>query len=45
VIDDRGRVVNPHFRDYHLPSFADVPRTEVHFADTTTPSAQWVRSQ
>ncbi|WP_441242975.1 molybdopterin-dependent oxidoreductase [Tardiphaga sp. 768_D3_N2_1] len=34
VIDDRGRVVNPKFRDYHLPSFADVPRTEVYFADT-----------
>src|SRR5450755_1853677 len=35
VIDDRGRVVNPKFRDYHLPSFADIPRTEVFFADTT----------
>jgi CO/xanthine dehydrogenase Mo-binding subunit len=35
VIDHTGRVVNPHFRDYHLPSFADVPRTEVFFADTT----------
>jgi putative selenate reductase molybdopterin-binding subunit len=35
VIDDRGRVVNPKFRDYHLPSFADLPRTEVFFADTT----------
>jgi putative selenate reductase molybdopterin-binding subunit len=34
VIDDRGRVVNPKFRDYHLPSFADVPRTDVYFADT-----------
>jgi putative selenate reductase molybdopterin-binding subunit len=34
VIDEGGRVVNPHFRDYHLPSFADVPRTEVFFADT-----------
>jgi putative selenate reductase molybdopterin-binding subunit len=34
VIDESGRVVNPRFRDYHLPSFADVPRTEVHFADT-----------
>jgi putative selenate reductase molybdopterin-binding subunit len=34
VIDDGGRIVNPRFRDYHLPSFADVPRTEVHFADT-----------
>jgi CO/xanthine dehydrogenase Mo-binding subunit/aerobic-type carbon monoxide dehydrogenase small subunit (CoxS/CutS family) len=34
VIDDDGRIVNPSFRDYHLPSFADVPRTEVYFADT-----------
>src|SRR5436190_3199174 len=29
VIDEDGRVVNPKFRDYHLPSFADIPRTEV----------------
>jgi hypothetical protein len=35
VIDEGGRVVNPKFRDYHLPSFADVPRTEVLFADTS----------
>ena len=35
VIDAQGRVVNPHFRDYHLPSFADIPRTEVFFADTS----------
>ena len=35
VIDNGGRVVNPKFRDYHLPSFADIPRTEVYFADTT----------
>jgi CO/xanthine dehydrogenase Mo-binding subunit/aerobic-type carbon monoxide dehydrogenase small subunit (CoxS/CutS family) len=34
VIDEGGRVVNPKFRDYHLPSFADIPRTEVLFADT-----------
>ncbi|CCD99945.1 molybdopterin-dependent oxidoreductase [Bradyrhizobium sp. STM 3809] len=34
VIDDAGRVINPRFRDYHLPSYADVPRTEVLFADT-----------
>jgi CO/xanthine dehydrogenase Mo-binding subunit len=34
VIDEGGRIVNPRFRDYHLPSFADVPRTEVYFADT-----------
>jgi len=35
VIDASGRVINPRFRDYHLPSFADVPRTEVLFADTS----------
>jgi putative selenate reductase molybdopterin-binding subunit len=35
VIDEGGRVVNPRFRDYHLPSFADIPRTEVFFADTS----------
>jgi CO/xanthine dehydrogenase Mo-binding subunit len=35
VMDASGRVVNPRFRDYHLPSFADVPRTEVLFAETS----------
>jgi putative selenate reductase molybdopterin-binding subunit len=34
VVDDGGRIINPRFRDYHLPQFADVPRTEVLFADT-----------
>ena len=29
-----GRVINPTFRNYHMPPFADVPRTEVMFADT-----------
>jgi CO/xanthine dehydrogenase Mo-binding subunit/aerobic-type carbon monoxide dehydrogenase small subunit (CoxS/CutS family) len=35
VIDAEGRVTNPKFRDYHLPTFADVPRTEVLFAATS----------
>ncbi len=35
VIDATGRVINPTFRNYHLPQFGDVPRTEVLFADTT----------
>jgi len=35
VIDQVGRVANPRFRDYHLPSYADVPRTEVLFAETS----------
>ena len=34
VIDEGGRIINPKIRDYHLPSFADIPRTEVLFADT-----------
>ena len=34
MVMEEGRVVNPKFRDYHLPSYADVPRTEVLFADT-----------
>ncbi|MCP3464849.1 molybdopterin cofactor-binding domain-containing protein [Bradyrhizobium sp. CCGUVB23] len=35
VIDAQGRIINAKFRDYHLPSFADVPRTEVLFAETS----------
>jgi CO/xanthine dehydrogenase Mo-binding subunit len=33
-IDAEGHVTTTGFRQYHLPTFADVPRTEVHFADT-----------
>jgi putative selenate reductase molybdopterin-binding subunit len=29
-----GHVVNAGFRNYHIPAFADTPRTEVMFADT-----------
>jgi CO/xanthine dehydrogenase Mo-binding subunit/aerobic-type carbon monoxide dehydrogenase small subunit (CoxS/CutS family) len=29
-----GRVVNAAFRNYHIPAWADVPETEVMFADT-----------
>jgi CO/xanthine dehydrogenase Mo-binding subunit len=34
MIDGAGRVINPAFRNYHLPAFSDLPRTEVLFADT-----------
>ncbi len=34
MVGPDGRVINPSFRGYHLPAFADVPRTEVLFADT-----------
>ena len=34
LIDAEGRVSNASFRGYHIPAFADIPRTEVHFADT-----------
>jgi putative selenate reductase molybdopterin-binding subunit len=35
LFDAEGRVANPTFRGYHIPSFADCPETEVHFAATS----------
>jgi len=29
-----GTIVNPSLRNYRIPSFADVPHSEVYFADT-----------
>jgi CO/xanthine dehydrogenase Mo-binding subunit len=34
VIDDAGRVTTTGFRQYHLPTYADVPPTEIVFAGT-----------
>ncbi|MGO9932405.1 MAG: molybdopterin cofactor-binding domain-containing protein, partial [Steroidobacteraceae bacterium] len=34
VLDDQGRIVNPSFRNYRIPAFADIPRSEVYFAHT-----------
>jgi putative selenate reductase molybdopterin-binding subunit len=34
VIDGSGAVMNPNFRNYRIPAFADIPRCEVFFADT-----------
>jgi putative selenate reductase molybdopterin-binding subunit len=34
LVDERGAVTTAVLRNYHLPQFADVPRTEVLFADT-----------
>ncbi len=34
-VDDAGRVVTDVLRQYRVPSFADVPRSEVYFADTS----------
>ncbi|WP_072802955.1 molybdopterin-dependent oxidoreductase [Rhodococcoides yunnanense] len=34
VHDADGKMVNPNFRNYRIPAFADTPRTEVFFADT-----------
>jgi putative selenate reductase molybdopterin-binding subunit len=34
VLDGDGRVINPTFRNSRIPAFADIPRTEVLFADT-----------
>ena len=35
MVDDDGGVVNPAFRTYRLPQMADIPVTEVYFADTS----------
>ena len=37
VLDGEGRVVNPALRHYRIPTMADLPRTEVLFADTRDP--------
>ncbi|MGD9894768.1 MAG: molybdopterin-dependent oxidoreductase [Dehalococcoidia bacterium] len=34
VFDAEGRMINPAFRNYHIPHFADSPRTDVLFAKT-----------
>ena len=34
VIDGKGGISNPSFRNYRIPAFADVPPSEVYFADT-----------
>jgi putative selenate reductase molybdopterin-binding subunit len=34
VHDAEGRVVNPSLRNYRIPAFADLPRSDVFFADT-----------
>ncbi|MFI5532879.1 molybdopterin-dependent oxidoreductase [Kitasatospora sp. NPDC051853] len=35
LLDERGEVTTAAFRRYRLPAFADVPRTEVHFSETS----------
>jgi CO/xanthine dehydrogenase Mo-binding subunit len=34
VHNAEGRIVNPALRNYRIPAFADVPRSELFFADT-----------
>ncbi|MBH5146500.1 molybdopterin-dependent oxidoreductase [Rhodococcus erythropolis] len=34
MLDGEGRMLSQVLRNYHLPQIADVPRTEVYFADT-----------
>ncbi len=33
-VDDAGKVTTDILRQYHIPTFADVPRSEVYFAET-----------
>ena len=34
VYDENGAMVNAALRDYRIPAYADVPRSELYFADT-----------
>jgi CO/xanthine dehydrogenase Mo-binding subunit len=34
VLSESGAIVNPTFRNYRIPAFADIPRSEIYFADT-----------
>jgi CO/xanthine dehydrogenase Mo-binding subunit len=34
VYDQEGRITNAALRDYRIPAFADLPRSEIFFADT-----------
>ena len=34
LFNEHGELVNPTFRNYRIPAFADVPETEIYFANT-----------
>ena len=34
VYNDKGAMMNPALRNYRIPAYADVPHSEVYFADT-----------
>ena len=34
MLGENGAIVNPALRNYRIPAFADVPASEIHFADT-----------
>ncbi|MDQ1238521.1 MAG: hypothetical protein QG577_706, partial [Thermodesulfobacteriota bacterium] len=35
VFGKEGQVLNPTFRNYRIPAYADIPRSEIYFARTT----------
>ena len=40
-VDEDGVMINPNLRNYRIPTYADVPRTEVSSSNRGTPSARW----
>lgn len=34
VMNEKGEIINPTFRNNRIPNFADIPRSEVYFAKT-----------
>ena len=38
MINETGKIIKPQFRNYRIPAYADIPRTEIYFADTCDPT-------
>ena len=40
-VDENGVMVNPNLRNYRIPTYADIPRTEVLSSSRPTRSGRW----
>jgi aerobic-type carbon monoxide dehydrogenase small subunit (CoxS/CutS family) len=44
-VDGTGAMVNPNLRNYRIPTFADIPRTEVLVVETGDSVGRWARRE
>ncbi len=35
--DEQGRITNPHYYDYHIPTYRDAPKQTIEFVETPDP--------